>query len=87
MRQLVLKGMEKPAQIEQLGQRETIGILRESNYEFKLTNFDMCACFREVGKPKVDYFTTTGNWMIPGGGGLQEGGLGKFMMWYDKQTC
>lgn len=60
-------------------------ILMEAGYEFKLTNFDRCACFREEGKPMVDFFPTTGNWMIPGSGLLLEGGLEKFMKWYSEK--
>lgn len=46
-------------------------------------------CFREEGKPKVDFYPSTGRWRVVG---TQEqrkaksGGARKFLNWYGRQT-
>lgn len=44
--------------------------------------------FRESGKPKVDFYPSSGKWKVAGigGGTMMEGGAETFLTWYAKQT-
>jgi hypothetical protein len=46
-------------------------------------------CFRETGKPCVDFYPSTGRWKIVAGGGrpLFNGGAAAFLAWYRKDRA
>lgn len=41
--------------------------------------------FREPGKPKVDFYPSTGRWRIPDKNQTFRGGAESFLRWYEKQ--
>ena len=42
--------------------------------------------FREEGKPKVDFYPSTGRWRMPGKAKTFRGGARSFINWYNKQN-
>lgn len=45
------------------------------------------AClFREPGRPRVDFYPSTGRWRVVGGGRTFRGGAVAFLAWYRKQA-
>lgn len=67
-------------------QRNT-AILNESGLSFKSVNYGESLVFREAGKPKVDFFPSTGRWRIPDKNQTFRGGAEAFLSWYAKQTA
>lgn len=53
---------------------------------FKSTNYGETVLFREPGKPKVDFYPSTGRWRIVGSQSKTfRGGAESFLRWYAKQ--
>jgi len=74
----------KPARKAYRAQQEEI--LRESGIPFTIVNKGICVIFREEGKPKVDFFLSTGRWrVVAGETELYEGGAEGFLEWYSTQ--
>ncbi len=45
--------------------------------------------FREAGKPRVDFYVSTGGWRVVGAGAsrMKRGGARAFLAWYAKQEA
>lgn len=53
---------------------------------FRVVNDGECCLFRESGKPRVDFYPSTGRWRIPGSNRPPfKGGATAFIHWYEKQ--
>lgn len=63
-------------------------VLAESGLKFTSSNDGENLMFREPGKPKVDFYPSSGRWKVAGigGGKVMEGGVKVFLDWYAKQT-
>ncbi len=63
-------------------------VLTESGLKFTSSNDGENLMFRESGKPKVDFYPSSGKWRVAGigGGTMMEGGVQVFLGWYAKQT-
>lgn len=57
-------------------------ILRESGFPF--SDKGEALLFREDGKPRVDFYPSTGRWRIPGSSTTHRGGARAFLQWYAK---
>lgn len=75
------------------------GMRQEKHADWKASNLERLrasgipfserpeAClFREPGRPRVDFYPSTGRWRVVGGGRTFRGGAGAFLKWYQKQT-
>lgn len=67
----------------QLKERNT-NILLHSPHTLTVTNAGESILFREPGKPKVDFYPSTGRWRIPGTSITFNGGAKKFLRWYER---
>ena len=66
---------------------ENMDVLRTSHLDFKVTNNGETILFREKGKPKVDFYPSTGRWRNVGPNARTfSGGAMKFLDWYAAQT-
>lgn len=54
--------------------------------EIAYTNNGQTIMFRELNRPKVDFYPTKGNWRLLKTGRMMYGGWKKFLTWYEKQT-
>lgn len=67
---------------------ENLDLLRTSGLTYRLTNNNETAVFRELGKPKVDFYPSTGRWRIVGANSRTMGGHAlKFIEWYATVTA
>jgi hypothetical protein len=71
---------------------KNIALLKEGGRRFELRKspdglLGASALLREPGKPRVDFFVSTGTWRVVGtpGGRLMRGGARAFLGWYAKQ--
>jgi hypothetical protein len=56
-------------------------VLDASGIPYKRADYTgNCYLIREVGRPKVDYYPSTGRWVS--GGQVYNGGATKFIRWY-----
>ena len=64
---------------------KNIETIKNEGFEFKLKNQDRCLCFREKGKPMVNYYPTADRWQIVGAlqSELVHGNVDKFIKWYE----
>ena len=62
-----------------------LGVLKESGLKFCSTNNGENLLFREKGKPKVDFYPSTGRWRVAGLRGTFNGGGAAFINWYTEQ--
>lgn len=61
-------------------------ILNASGLTFSVANRGETLCFREAGKPKVDFYPSTGRWRVVGSNSKAKGGgAQKFLDWYREQ--
>lgn len=61
-------------------------IFQESGLQFRIVNNGESILLREPGKPKVDFYPSTGRWRVAGVKQTYRGGAKAFMAWYQKQT-
>lgn len=67
---------------------ENLDLLRTSGLSYRLTNNNETAVFREPGKPKVDFYPSTGRWrVVSGNSRTVGGGAMKFIEWYTAATA
>jgi len=65
---------------------DNLAILAQAGIPCRATNHHECICFREAGKPKVDFYPSTGRWRVVGGvSETFSGGATAFLAWYRKQ--
>jgi len=64
-------------------------ILGASGAIFTVTNCGETLMFRMSGKPKVDFYPSTGRWRVVGNGQQRpmSGGAQKFLNWYAEQSA
>lgn len=65
-------------------ERNTETLLR-SNLTLTIKSGGEVILFREQGKPKVDFYPSTGRWRIPDKNKTFRGGAESFLRWYAKQ--
>lgn len=58
-------------------------ILNNSGIKYKVAS-EEAYLFREDGKPKVDFYPSTGRWRVAGGKINHRGGAKAFLKWYEK---
>ena len=62
--------------------------LTHSGHTYTVSNFGQTFSFREVGKPPVDFYPSTGRWRVVGlGNKTYNGGATAFLAWYRKQVA
>jgi uncharacterized membrane protein len=67
---------------------ENTDVIRSSHITHRSTNNGETLVFRELGKPKVDFYPSTGRWRVVSGQGRTMGGHAmKFLEWYAEQTA
>jgi hypothetical protein len=67
---------------------ENTDVIRSSKIPHRSTNNGESLVFREPGKPKVDFYPSTGRWRVVSGQGRTMGGHAmKFLEWYAEQTA
>ncbi len=64
-----------------------LATLNASSVIFTTTNYGETLLFREPGKPKVDFYPSTGRWRVAGLTKTFRGGAGSFLSWYAKQIA
>lgn len=65
-----------------------LATLRTVNAKFRETNNGETITFREAGKPRVDFYPSTGRWRVvgdPQNKRTMSGGAVAFLAWYAKQ--
>jgi hypothetical protein len=65
--------------------RTNMGVLEAAGIEFRSTNNGETLLFRERGKPKVDFYPSTGRWRVAGVSRAFSGGAEAFLRWYAKE--
>lgn len=66
--------------------RNMMALNRAVAGRFTSTNYGETLCFRESGKPMVDFYPSTGRWRIVGANSQTfRGGAESFLRWYEKQ--
>ena len=65
--------------------RKNMEVLDASALKFRETNYGETILFRESGKPKVDFYPSTGRWRVAGLTKTFRGGAESFVRWYEKQ--
>lgn len=65
--------------------RDSTAEIAASGISHRITNGGETILFREVGKPKVDFFPSTGRARINNGPARSFGGAARFLTWYRKQ--
>lgn len=58
--------------------------IEKSGIQYRKTNDGECLLFREAGKPKVDFYPSTGRWRVAGQQKTFSGGAKSFLNWYSK---
>ncbi len=59
--------------------------LQASQFVYTVTNNGETYLFREPGKPKVDFYPSTGRWRVAGKSQTFSGGAAGFIRWYRSQ--
>ena len=62
-------------------------IIRRSWLPFEVLNNGETITFRVANHPKVDFFPSTGTWIVCGRNKKYRGGAKNFLNWYEKQKC
>lgn len=65
--------------------QKNMAALNASGHKFTETNYGETILFREPGKPKVDFYPSTGRWRVAGMSKTFRGGAEVFLRWYAKQ--
>ena len=69
-----------------LRKEQNLKILDESGIEYRFDECSYCALIRIPGKPKVNFFTTTGRWVDVKEKFTHRGGAKAFIKWFkDRQ--
>lgn len=79
---------EHQRQENQQNKETNLAALQQGGVAFKSTNFGETLVFREAGKPKVDFYPSTGRWRIvgdPQNKRTMRGGAAAFLTWYEQQ--
>lgn len=67
---------------------ENTDAIRTSKIPYRAANNGETLIFREPGKPKVDFYPSTGRWRnVSTNGRTMGGGAMTFLDWYSKQTA
>lgn len=67
---------------------ENTDVIRTSRIPCRPANNGETLIFREQGKPKVDFYPSTGRWRVASGNArTQGGGAIAFLEWYANQTA
>lgn len=66
--------------------KENTAIISRSGIPFRSANNGEAILFRQPGKPKVDFYPSTGRWRIPGRKGIFGGGAENLLSWYGSQA-
>lgn len=66
--------------------RKNTEILNASGIVFRVASAETYV-FREPGKPKVDFYPSTGRWRVAGVTKTFSGGAESFLRWYQKQPA
>jgi hypothetical protein len=67
---------------------DNVNVIKASGIPHTFTNNGESILFREKGKPKVDFFPSTGRWRVVSGNARTMGGhAAKFIEWYNQQTA
>jgi hypothetical protein len=64
--------------------RMNMAALNASSVVFTTTNYGETLLFREPGKPKVDFYPSTGRWRVAGVKKTFSGGAQRFLGWYKR---
>jgi len=64
-----------------------LAALNASAVIFTTTNNGETLLFRESGKPKVDFYPSTGRWRVAGLTKTLRGGARAFLSWYESQKA
>jgi len=64
-----------------------LAALNASSVIFTVTNSGETLLFRESGKPKVDFYPSTGRWRVAGLTRTFSGGADSFLNWYERQSA
>jgi hypothetical protein len=64
--------------------QQNMDVLNQSGIPFTSKNFGEHLMFRERGKPKVDFYPSTGRWKVTGKG-ITGGHAERFLEWYRQQ--
>jgi hypothetical protein len=65
---------------------DNVDEIKGSGIPHTFTNNGECVLFREPGKPKVDFYPSTGRWRTVGKNARTMGGQAKaFLVWYANQ--
>lgn len=65
--------------------RKNMETLSASGAIFTVTNHGETLLFRMTGKPRVDFYPSTGRWRVAGLTKTFSGGAESFLRWYAKQ--
>lgn len=68
--------------------RQNLATLNSAGVSFRETNEGETLLFREAGKPKVDFYPSTGRWRVVGDSKnrrAMSGGAVAFLRWYAQQ--
>lgn len=70
--------------------QKNIETLLRSSHTLTINNNEETVLFREAGKPKVDFYPSTGRWRVVGATKTFptrtfRGGASNFLQWYEKQ--
>lgn len=65
--------------------QRNLAVLNASGVIFTTTNYGETLLFREAGKPKADFYPSTGRWRVAGLTKTFRGGAEAFLRWYEKQ--
>jgi hypothetical protein len=66
--------------------QRNLAVLNASAVIFTTTNYGETLLFRESGKPRVDFYPSTGRWRVAGLTKTFRGGATSFLQWYEKQN-
>jgi len=58
-------------------------LIRSAGLTFTSANNGEALLFRSVGKPSVDFYPSTGRWLLTGTGRVMSGGAQQFLRWYE----
>jgi hypothetical protein len=67
---------------------ENVDVIRSSHIPYRSANNGESLIFRESGKPKVDFYPSTGRWRVVSGSSRTMGGHAmQFLEWYAEQKA
>lgn len=80
----VFKGMKAVQQDQHRAwHQQNFDAIKTAGLRYTVTNDGLCIVIREVGKPQVDFYPSTGRWRVVGKSPQTFGGHAeKFLRWY-----